>query len=98
LITSLIFTGASGVFINDEFYYELQSMTRGWRSMEVDLATQGGGVMTLKAGRPDPLFLCLPARIQWIPPTANLIIVGLAFLQTQRVVIDTQLNKLGLMA
>ena len=90
----MIDTGASGVFISEDFFYDLQQSARGWRSMEVDLATHGGKSITLSSKRPDPLFICLPASFPWLPAQANLIVLGVSFLQNRSITIDTKLSKL----
>jgi hypothetical protein len=95
-IYAMIDTGTTGLFVVENMFYPLQKESKGWRSAEVDFETSSGKIVTLRASRPSPLFLVFPTKFDWLPPDANLIILGVAFLQDSVLTIDTQTNRFAL--
>ena len=64
--------------------------------MQVEFGDTRGRRVAVSAARPDPLFLVFPTRFDWLPPDANLIILGVAFLQDCKLAIDTKSNRFAL--
>jgi len=95
-IYGMIDTGASGVYVSEKVFYELQSQARGWRSMELDVKTSKGNLKSLRASRPDPLFVVLPGKFPWLPPDSILIVIGIVFLQQCKVTLDVDKSTMVL--
>eukprot|EP00854_Cymbomonas_tetramitiformis_P021151 gene21151-25404_t len=94
-IYAMIDTGSSGLYITENMYYDLQREARGWRSAEVAFTTKQGNRISMKAARPNPLFLCLPASFPWLPEeSAYLIVVGIAFLENTVLTLDADESKM----
>ena len=89
-IFAMVDSGSTGMFMTERLFYPLQEEARGWRSCEVELEARGGLICRLSAGRPSPLFVCLPTKFPWLDDIGkgHLLVLGMAFLEGRSVSVD----------
>eukprot|EP00466_Bigelowiella_natans_P008703 jgi/Bigna1/82880/fgenesh1_pg.98_\ len=95
-IYAMVDTGTTGLYISDEFFYNILRRSKGFRNCRVDVKTERHNLQSLSASRPNPHFLVFPVKFPWLDESkAHLIVLGLAFLENGEITFDVDDGRIS---